>query len=197
MHILTTLSEPLLYVIAFCIIFTETGFVPFFFLPGDTLLFSLGIFAQQGLITLHLAVLVTMIAAFLGNILGYYLGLFIRDKRNTSSFLKKIPEKYIIKTELFYKKYGSWTVVLSRFVPVVRTIAPFLAGVSQMNYWAYILFSALGAVLWTSGITLLGFLFGEHFSVVKGEYIAFGLMLGVSILFPLAVFISKKYMKKR
>lgn len=196
MQILTNLSEPFLYIVAFAIIFAETGLPPFFFLPGDTLLFSLGIFAHQSIVSLTVVISVIVVAAFLGNIIGYYLGSFLRKKRRTSSLLKRIPEKHILKTEMFYKKYGSWTVLLSRFVPVVRTIAPFLAGVSKMKYKTYILFSFLGAILWAVAIITSGFIFGSYISIKYASYIAIGLMITASILTPLLLFLSKKYLKK-
>jgi membrane-associated protein len=196
MHILTSLSEPLIYLVAFAIIFAESGFIFFFFLPGDTLLFALGIFASQGIVSTGVIIGVLIVAALLGNLVAYYLGSFIRDKRETSKVLRKVPEKYIIKTESFYQKYGSWTVVLSRFIPVVRTVAPFLAGVSHMNYKKYTTFSVLGGTAWVVAVTFLGFILGGQFSISGGFNLAVGLMIAASVGFPLLIFISKRYFKK-
>ncbi len=194
-HILTTVSEPLIYLLAFATVFLETGVAPFFFLPGDTLLFSLGLFAHQGLIRLEIIIPVLIIAGFVGNLIGYYLGSFVREKHHSSRLLRNIPDKYIKKTELFYQKYGSWTILISRFVPVVRTIAPFLAGVSRMNYKRFVALSAIGGVIWASVVTTVGFLFGTYIDVGQIVYLAVGLMLLASILTPLLVFISRKYLK--
>lgn len=196
MHFFSNLSQPLIYFLAFAIIFAETGIATFFFLPGDTLLFSLGIFAKQNIISLPTIILILITSAILGNILGYYLGSIIREKRHSSKLLQKIPEKYIVRTESFYKKYGSYTVLLSRFVPIVRTIAPFLAGISKMVYKKYIIFSILGAMLWVSAVTLSGYIFGSYVSVKNASFLAGGLMIMASVITPILVFISKKYLKK-
>ncbi len=196
MHTLSSLSEPLIYLVAFSIVLSETGIAPLFFLPGDTLLFSLGIFAHEGLISLKLIIAVVFVAAVAGNFIGYHLGSFVRGKHTSSRLLHKIPERYIQKTELFYKRFGVWTVILSRFVPVIRTVAPFLAGVSHMKYRWYLISSVIGAALWTVTITLVGFLFSSYITVEHASLIAGGLMLTASILTPVVVFLSKKYFSR-
>ncbi len=196
MHALTTYSESIIYLITFGIILAETGVVAFFFLPGDTLLFTLGLLAFQKTISLEFIIPTIIIAGFLGNLLGYHLGKIVRDKRHSVNLLKKIPDKYIIRTEKFYQKFGSLTVVLSRFVPIVRTVAPFLAGVSRMNYKKYVVLSLLGAVLWGSIVTSLGFILAKYVDVAHVEYIGFGLMITASVLTPLVVLLSKRFIKK-
>lgn len=196
MNFLTTLSEPLIYLVAFGIIFSETGILACFFFPGDTFLFSLGIFAQQGIISLDIVLIVLVLAAISGNILGYYLGSFVRSKHHSSKLLSKIPDKYVIKTEAFYEKYGILTVLFSRFIPIVRTVAPFLAGVSRMKYRQYLLFSILGGILWIGVITTFGFIFGNYVSVAQATSIALILMIAASVITPLVVFISNRYIKK-
>ncbi len=196
MNTLTTFSEPIIYLIAFAIIFFETGILTFFFLPGDTLLFSLGIFAQQGVISIKLAILAVCVAGIAGNILGYYLGSFVRNKRDSSNLLQKVPEKYILKTEVYYKKYGSLTILFARFVPIVRTIAPFLAGVSYMNYKKYFSFSVIGAFLWAIAVPTFGYIFGKYVTLAHAETIAIGLMVLASVLTPAIVYLSKRYLKK-
>lgn len=196
MHILTTLSEPLIYIITFGIIFAETGILVCFFFPGDTFLFSLGIFAQQGVISLQATLVVLVVAAILGNILGYYLGSFVRSKHHSSKLLSRIPDRYVVRTEAFYEKYGIFTVLFARFIPVVRTVAPFLAGVSRMKYKQYLTFSVVGGILWTVTITIFGYIFGAYVSVEKATTIAITLMVLASVLTPLFVFVSKRYLKK-
>jgi membrane-associated protein len=196
LHILTTFSEPLIYLLAFSIVLLETGVAPFFFLPGDSLLFSLGLFAHQGLIRLEIIIPVLILSGFIGNLIGYHLGSFVREKHHTSKLLKTIPDKYITKTELFYQKYGSWTIFISRFIPVVRTVAPFLAGVSKMNYKKFVILSLVGAIFWSAIVTTTGFLFGSYVKVGDIMYIALALMLTASILTPILLILSKKYMKR-
>ena len=196
MDILTTFSEPLIYLIAFGIIFAETGIIACFFFPGDTFLFSLGMFAQQGIISIQTVIIVLIVAAISGNILGYYLGSFVRSKHHSSRILNRVPDRYVIRTESFYKKYGALTVVFSRFIPIVRTVAPFLAGVSRMKYKQYLSFSILGGILWIVTITIFGFVFGGYVSVAKATLIAMTLMITASVLTPLFVFASKRYLKK-
>jgi membrane-associated protein len=197
MHdLLTSLSGPIIYLIAFLIIFTETGIVGFFFLPGDTLLFSLGLLANQGTVSLELLIPLLIIAGFFGNLLGYYLGAIVRKKRSSSSFLQKIPQKHVEKTEVFYSKFGSWTVLLSRFIPVVRTIAPFLAGLSSMNYRKFFILSLFGSIVWSCIIVFTGFIFGSYIDISKVGYISVLLMITASILTPIMVYISKKYLSK-
>jgi membrane-associated protein len=195
-QILTSFSEPLIYLITFLTVVAETGIAPFFFLPGDSLLFSLGLFARQGIISINIIIPTIIIAGFLGNLIGYYLGSVVRDKHHTSSLLKKIPERHIVRTEKFYQEYGSWTILFSRFIPVVRTIAPFLAGVSKMNYKNFILLSAVGAVIWGAIVTLIGFLFGSYISPQYVGYVGLALMVGASVIVPVIVFISHRLFKK-
>ena len=196
METLTSLSEPLIYLSIFAIIFAETGILACFFLPGDSLLFSIGLFAQQGLVSLPVAILVLIFSGFLGNILGYEIGIFFRSKHHKSRFLKRIPDKHVERTEKFYKKHGSWAIVLARFVPVVRTVAPFLAGVSKMGYRKFIILSFFGVVLWSVIVTLAGFFFGSLIDISHVAYVGIGLMILASILTPLLLLIVKKYFSK-
>ncbi len=196
MENLSLLSEPAIYLSVFAIIFSETGILACFFLPGDSLLFSLGLFAQQGIISLPTVILVLALAGFFGNLLGYQIGKFLRDKHHKTKFLKRIPDKHIEKTERFYKIHGSWTVVLARFVPVVRTVAPFLAGVSKMNYRKFVALSLLGAIFWASIVTSAGFFFGSMFDVSYVVYVGLGLMILASVLTPILLFWAKKHFQK-
>ncbi len=195
-HILSHLSGIVLYGVVALTVFGETGIVALFFLPGDSMLFSLGMLAYDQVVPLHTAIIVIAFAAFFGNILGYYLGTVVRNRRTTNHLLQRIPEKYVVKTELFYAKYGTWAVFLSRFVPVVRTAAPFLAGISRMNRRHFILFSAVGAVLWPLAVVILGFSVGSYFDIRHVEYISAGLMLFATILTVVGVYIAKRSVQK-
>lgn len=196
MHTLTTFSEPLIYLITFAIIFAETGIAACFFLPGDTLLFSLGLFAHQGLISLPTIIGVIIIAGFTGNLVGYAMGKFVRQKRESSRLLQKVPESHIQKTEYFYEKYGTWAVALSRFVPIVRTLTPFLAGVSKMNYRRFVALSLLGSIAWSTIVTLVGYGLGAYLNVAYIGYISLGLMVLASVVTPIVLILSRRLFKK-
>lgn len=193
---LTHFSEPIIYLVAFLTVLGETGIAPLFFLPGDSLLFSLGLFADQGIVDLRIIILVLMVASILGNIIGYYLGSFVRGKRESSHMLQKIPQKHIERTERFYEKYGSWTIVLSRFIPIIRTIAPFLAGVSKMPRRKFIPLSIVGGIAWSIVVPLAGYLFGSYFGAIHAVSLALILMIAASVLTPVVLILSKRLFKR-
>lgn len=154
------------YLILFCIIFFETGFVIMPFLPGDSLLFVSGAAAASGIMNLEILIAAVILGAVTGDTVNYwlgnYLGLHIFQKR-FPNFIKKV---YIDKTNGFYDKYGGATIFVARFVPLVRTFAPFLAGVGAMKYRRFLLYNVLGAVSWTLVVVLSGYYLGT-FSIVK------------------------------
>lgn len=142
------------------IIFAESGLFFGFFLPGDSLLFMAGIIASQGIFDINQLILFCIIAAILGDSVGYWSGkkfgrkLFERDK---GFFFKK---KRIKDAEDFFIKHGKYTLVLARFVPIVRTFVPIVAGIGNMNYFSFIIFNIVGGIFWVSSLTLLGYYFG-------------------------------------
>ena len=150
------------------IIFAECGLLVGFFLPGDTLLFSAGLLISTG--TLHvniwLAVVLVPTAAVLGNLVGYWIGYragpFVFDRPRSKMFK---PE-YVVRSHAFFERYGPAAVVLARFVPIVRTVATVLAGVSKMRFALYALYSLIGGVLWSAGVLLLGYSLG-HIEFVR------------------------------
>ncbi len=149
------------YVGLFAIIFSESGLFFGFFLPGGSLLFAAGLLASQGLFNVYILVLTVGFAAILGDNVGYWFGhkvgrrIFVKED---SIFFHK---KYLETTKEYYEKYGPMTVVIGRFVPIVRTFAPILAGVGQMNYKKFLSYNVMGALLWAVGVSLLGFFLGE------------------------------------
>ena len=159
------------YVILFLIIFAETGLVITPFLPGDSLLFAAGAFAAVDSLNILILFIVLLAAAILGDTINYSAGKFLG-----SMTFKKYPrifkEEYLAKTQNFYDKYGAKTVVLSRFVPIVRTFAPFIAGVGRMNYFKFLFYNVFGAILWVALFVLGGYFFGniqwvkDNFSLV-------------------------------
>ncbi|TSA25881.1 MAG: DedA family protein [Ignavibacteriales bacterium] len=161
----------LTYAILFLIVFAETGFVFTPFLPGDSLLFAAGTFAALGSLNVHYLFFLLSIAAIIGDTVNYWIGHYIGPKlfAKNSRFLK---EEYLDRTHKFFEKYGGKTIIIARFVPIVRTFAPFVAGVGAMTYSKFILFNIVGGVLWCALFVYGGFFFGNlpfiknNFSVV-------------------------------
>ena len=143
------------------LIFAESGLFIGIFLPGDSLLFAAGLVAASGFFIVGPLIMIIVAAAILGDSAGYWFGSEVGDhlfKRKDSRFFK---QEYVRRTEQFYKKYGGRAVVLARFVPVVRTIAPILAGVSSMKYRTFLAYNMLGGFLWGAGMVLVGFFLGS------------------------------------
>lgn len=149
------------YLVLFLIVFCETGLVVTPILPGDSLLFAAGALAGRGGLNVHLLALGLVVAAILGDavnyMVGHYIGPKVFERRNSKIFR---PE-YLEKTQKFYDKYGGKTIIIARFVPIVRTFAPFLAGVGRMNYFKFAMYNVTGALLWVLSLTYAGYLFGE------------------------------------
>lgn len=173
-HLVTMVQQygTWIYAILFIIIFVETGLVVMPLLPGDSLLFAAGALAATGALDPWLVALLVMLAAFCGDNLNYWAGRTLGPrvfKRDDSLFFKRA---WLERTEQYYNKYGSRTVIIARFVPIVRTFAPFVAGIGHMPYARYIGFSALGSLLWVSVCVGAGWFFGnlplvrDHFTLV-------------------------------
>ena len=158
------------YIILFLIVFCETGLVVTPFLPGDSLLFATGAFAAQGVLNILITIILLTLAAVLGDSANFWIGHHIGKRISHDS--KIINPQHIKRTQEFYKKYGSKTIVLARFVPIVRTFAPFVAGVGNMNYGKFMFYNILGGILWVGLFTMAGYLFGniqwvqDNFSIV-------------------------------
>jgi membrane-associated protein len=148
------------YLILFAIIFCETGLVVTPILPGDSLLFAAGAFAALGMLDLGLLYVLLIAAAIAGDAANYSIGNYLGPKALTADgrFLKRT---YLERTHQFYETYGGKTIVLARFVPIVRTFAPFLAGVGRMSYWRFCSYNVTGAILWVSLCLMSGYFFGN------------------------------------
>ena len=152
------------YLILFLIIFVETGVVVMPFLPGDSLLFAAGMLASQpNELNVWLLILLLLIAAIAGDSLNYSIGKrFGMSVTKVKMFGKQvIKDEQIQKTHSFYEKYGSKTIVIARFVPIVRTLAPFVGGIGRMHYGTFLTYNVVGAILWVVGITLAGYFLGN------------------------------------
>lgn len=144
----------------FLVIFAESGLFFGFFLPGDTLLFASGIFASQGYFSLSTLIVVCAFAAILGDTVGYWTGKKVGKQffeRETSLFFSK---KRIYQAEHFYKKHGSATIIIARFIPLIRTFAPIVAGVAKMHYRTFAFYNTIGGILWAISVPSLGYYFG-------------------------------------
>ena len=154
------------YLILFCIIFLETGFVIMPFLPGDSLLFVGGAAAASGILEIQWLCLAIILGAVLGDTVNYWIGNYVGLRVFLERFPTLVKKEYIDRTYQFYEKYGGATIFVARFVPVVRTFAPFLAGVGSMHYSRFLFYNVLGAVVWTVGLVVAGYYFGS-FTIVK------------------------------
>lgn len=187
----TLLSGSSALVILALILFAETGLLVGFFLPGDTLLFAAGISIATGQITTSLTafLIIAPIAAFLGNLVGYGIGYragpLVFDRPNSRLFR---PE-YVTRAQRFFDRFGSWTIVLGRFVAIVRTFATVMAGVGRMRFSIYAVYSAIGAVLWADGVLLLGRQLGKIKFVQdnKGKIDYLVIVVVVLSLLPVAI----------
>jgi len=170
------------YIILFLVIFAETGLVIAPFLPGDSLLFAGGAIASLGALHLGLLLIVLTLAAIVGDTVNYWIGHFFGRKIVDNPKITFINQEHIDKTEQFYKKYGGKAIILARFVPIVRTFAPFVAGVGSMNYQKFVIFNVMGGCLWVLLFTLLGYFFGTIPVVQKNFHYAVFVIIGLSIV---------------
>ena len=173
------------YAILFTVIFAETGLVVTPFLPGDSLLFALGSLAAIGALDLPTLLVLMSIAAITGDTVNYWIGARVGPKvfsQEKSRFFKK---EYLDRTHAFFEKYGGKTIIIARFVPIIRTFAPFVAGIGKMTYLKFLTYNVVGGLLWVGGLTLSGFFFGhlpfvrDHFSVIIVAIIIISMLPGV------------------
>jgi membrane-associated protein len=168
------------YLIIGLIIFVETGLVFVPFVPGDSILFVVGLLSSQGSLNLLIIIVVLMLAAILGDSCNYIIGHFFGDKILKSEKVTKHLGKHVDRTKQFFEKHGGLAIVYARFVPIVRTIAPFLAGVSEMKYHKFILYNVVGGMAWVISVTLAGYFLG-NISFVKDH---------LTVILLLIVFLS-------
>lgn len=164
------------YLILFLIIFCETGLVVTPILPGDSLLFAIGVFCGLGTLDIKLVLALLSVAAVLGDTVNYAVGKFIGPRVFHYENSRIFKKEYLQKTHAFYEKYGGKTIIIARFVPIVRTFAPFVAGVGSMTYGKFLVYNVAGGLLWVFSITLAGFFFG-NIPVVKNNFTA--VILGI------------------
>ena len=196
LHIDQHLIEPTqtyglwIYAILFLIVFCETGLVVTPFLPGDSLLFAAGAVAALGGMNVHIAAALLLAAAVIGDAVNFAIGKYFGEKLFAKPDSRVFKREYLDKTHAFYEKYGGKTIILARFVPIVRTFAPFVAGMGNMHYGRFIRYNIIGALMWVGLLTYAGYFFGE-LPVVKNNFglVVIGIIV-VSVL-PMAVEIAK------
>lgn len=181
----------------FAIIFAESGLLFGFFLPGDSLLFTAGLLASQGKLNLPIILVGCFVAAVTGDQVGYAFGhragpaLF---RRPNSRFFK---QEHIHRADEFFERHGSKTIVIARFVPIVRTFAPILAGVGRMDYRKFITFNVLGGLLWAVGVTLLGYILGEAIPNIDKYLLPVIALIVVASVLPVAFEFLKARKRRR
>ncbi|OGE31149.1 hypothetical protein A3C59_04045 [Candidatus Daviesbacteria bacterium RIFCSPHIGHO2_02_FULL_36_13] len=173
---------PLTYIVLFLIIFAETGLVVTPFLPGDSLLFVIGTLSGSGFLNIWISYFTLLAAAIVGDTVNYWVGHHIGPKVFSKQNSKFFNKAYLEKTHKFYDKYGAKTIILARFLPILRTFAPFVAGVGRMHYSTFLSFNIIGALIWVTSLTFLGYFFGG-LSFIKDnfEYAVIGIIV-ISLL---------------
>jgi membrane-associated protein len=184
------------YAILFVVVFCETGLVVTPFLPGDSLLFAVGSLAAISALDLPTSIALLMLAAILGDTVNYWIGDYVGPKVFQKEDSRLLNKEYLIRTHLFYEKHGGKTIIIARFLPIIRTFAPFVAGIGSMTYRRFLLFNIVGGVMWVLLFVLAGYFFGSV-PIVKNNFslviIALILIPGI----PAAVEVVRMQLRKR
>jgi membrane-associated protein len=197
-HLAAILAEygTLTYAILFLIIFCETGLVVMPLLPGDSLLFAVGALgASTGQLDVYVVIALLIGAALMGDNVNYIVGKFFGSKVKAREKIGFFKREYIDKTEAYYDKFGGRTVIIARFIPIIRTIAPFVAGAGNMQYPRYLMFCITGALLWVGGLVTLGYQFGNLDIVKKNFELVILSIVAVSLL-PIVIEVARNYLAK-
>ena len=188
---------PWLYVLLFLIVFCETGLVVTPFLPGDSLLFAVGALCavENAVISLPVILVSLIVAAVLGDAVNYAIGARVGPavfSREDSRWLNK---QHLVRTHEFYEKYGGKTIILARFMPIIRTFAPFVAGIGKMGYASFATYNVIGGVLWVASFTIAGYLFGNVPWVKSNFHIVIVVIILISIMPPVIEYIRARRSK--
>jgi membrane-associated protein len=204
LHLKDHLSEwgqrfgPWLYVILFLVIFCETGLVVTPFLPGDSLLFAIGTLCTvPGMpLEVHIVIPLLIVAAVLGDAVNYSVGYRAGPAVFKSERSRLFNKKHLLKTQAFYERYGGKTIIIARFVPIVRTFAPFVAGIGKMGYRRFFVYNVVGAIVWVTSLVAVGYAFAGHPLVQKQfHYVIVGIIV-ISVL-PMAIEILREWLRLR
>lgn len=184
------------YLILFIIIFAETGFVFTPFLPGDSLLFAAGTFAAIGAFNVVFLILILCLAAIAGDTVNYWVGNYIGPKIFEKEKIRFLKKEHLNRTHEFYEKHGGKTIIIARFIPIIRTFAPFVAGIGSMTYLKFITYNVVGGILWVLLFVFAGFFFGNLPFVKNNFSIVIFAIIIISVLPGVYEFIRQKYFKK-
>jgi membrane-associated protein len=190
----TVASEygPWIYALLFFVIFAETGLVVFPFLPGDSILFIAGTIVATAGLNVHLLVVLLIVAAILGDSVNYAVGHYIGPKIYDKPDSRWFKQAHLQKTQAFYDKFGGVTIIIGRFIPIIRTFAPFLAGVAGMTYRRFLSYNVIGGVMWIGLLVYAGYLFGNIPWVKQNlSLIVIGIVI-VSLIPAVSTFISER-----
>jgi membrane-associated protein len=185
------------YLLLFLIIFCETGLVITPFLPGDSLLFAAGTFAALGSLDAGLLVIFLSIAAIAGDNVNYWAGHFIGPKAFSKEKSRFLNKEYLDRTYEFYEKYGGKTIIIARFLPIVRTFAPFVAGIGRMSYWRFTIYNVTGGIVWILTFVLGGYLFGNIPFIKNNFKLVIIVIIIISFLPGIIEFLRQRNKNKR
>jgi membrane-associated protein len=180
------------YIFLFIIIFCETGLVVTPFLPGDSILFAAGAFASLGSLNIVLLFITMAIAAVLGDTVNYLIGKTLGSKLYHKDNVKLIKKEYLDKTRMFYERHGGKTIIIARFIPIIRTFAPFVAGIGEMRYLRFISYNVIGGITWVGLFTFMGYYFGKLPAVKSNFTFVIFAIIFISILPGLIGFLKQK-----
>jgi membrane-associated protein len=181
-----------LYLLLFVIIFAETGLVVFPFLPGDSILFIAGTVVATAGLNVHLLVALLIVAAILGDTVNYSIGRYIGPRAFDKPDSRWFKQAHLRRTQDFYERYGGVTIIIGRFVPIVRTFAPFLAGVAGMEYRRFISYNVIGGIAWISSLVYAGYVFGNIPWVKQNLTLIVLAIVAISLLPAISTFIKER-----
>lgn len=181
------------YLILFLVIFCETGLVITPFLPGDSLIFVIGALSAGGEINITIITLILIAAAILGDTVNFHIGKFLGPKVFNKPKIPFLKKEYLIKTHEFYERHGGKTIILARFIPIIRTFAPFVAGMGEMNYIKFISYNIIGGIVWVLTFVLGGYFFGNIQYVKDNFTMVIFAIIFISILPAIITYLKEKY----
>ncbi len=183
------------YFLLFLIIFCETGLVVTPFLPGDSILFATGTFAALGSMNVVWLFIIISAAAITGDTVNYWVGHFIGPKIFARENVRFLNKKYLERTHRFYEKHGGKTIIIARFIPIIRTFAPFVAGIGQMSYWRFISYNIIGGITWPAIFIFGGYYFG-NINFVKNNFSAVIIAIIIISVIPAITEFLREFCKK-
>ena len=185
-----------IYLILFAIIFCETGLVVTPFLPGDSLLFAVGMFAaREGGLNIWALYAVLLPAAILGDTVNYHIGKYLGPRVLSGKLTRLLNQQHLEYTQRFFEKHGGKTIILARFLPIVRTFAPFVAGVGSMNYRRFLAYNVIGAFIWVVGIVTAGYLLGNNAWVKSNFELVIVIIIVLSLVPGTITYLRQRYAK--